>query len=471
MDTSAKPDQIAQGFSKEGGPSGSQDVPTGTSLWSTTALYNQRQDTTEDLPENASAAVRQSEDHLPFASTAWKLGYEFIDQHEYGQAIECFRRMLLPADALAEPLYIEAAEIAAQLCVALSHKRWVEEKLQDASRVLGQDLSQLSYEEVSFARDALAACEGAGFPAAYHALQAYTPSEATEMMTAGSDLPSVEVSNSSSWGSWPGSPEVSAYVPDQPCLRVRFFGRFELLRDGEVVYLGRNARALSILKYLLARRGRPVTRDYLMGWLWPESDLKRARWSLNSAVCSLRKLLGDSLPSLPASETVLYKEDSYQLSPHVRLSADTDEFDSCYEEGRRLEEAGWTSEAVAQYEKAVELYRGDYLIEDLYEEWTVIERERLVDAYADLLRRLAVHYMETGQPQESVRTCYRILEKDRCDEEAHRLLMESFVCLGQRGRALRQYRLCEQVLRHECDMMPSPKTRALYASILKEGSP
>src|ERR671933_2365595 len=207
-------------------------------------------------------------------------------------------------------------------------------------------------------------------------------------------------------------------------LRATFFGRFELLRDGEVVCLGRNTRAQAILKYLLARRARPVPQDYLMGWLWPESDLKRARWSLNSAIYALRKLLGGCLPSLPAAETILFEGGGYRLSPRIALSADTDEFDSHYEKGRRLEKAGRRPEAVAEYEKAVKLYRGDYLIEDLYEEWTMIERQRLIDAYADLSRRLAVHYMKIGQPRESVQICYRILEKDRCDEGTHRLLME-----------------------------------------------
>ena len=250
-------------------------------------------------------------------------------------------------------------------------------------------------------------------------------------------------------------------------LRTNFFGRFELLWNGEVVPLGRNAKALAILKYLLVHRARPVPQVYLMGWLWPESDLKKARWSLNSAICALRKLLGSCLPSLPASETVLLKGGRYRLSPQVRFSADTDEFDSCYEQGCRLEKAGQVPEAVAEYEKAAELYRGDYLIEDLYEGWTMIERQRLVDAYMDLSRRLAVRYVEDGQRQESVRTCYRVLNKDRCDEDVHRLLMECFVRFGQRARALHQYQLCEVALSQEYGMTPSPETRALYMSILK----
>ncbi|HLM76871.1 MAG TPA: BTAD domain-containing putative transcriptional regulator [Rubrobacteraceae bacterium] len=252
----------------------------------------------------------------------------------------------------------------------------------------------------------------------------------------------------------------------EPKLRVNFFGRFEFLRDGEVVSLGRNARALAILKYLLAHRTHPVPQDCLMGWLWPESEPKKARWSLNSAICALRKLLKVCLPSLSASETVLLEGGRYRLSPQVRFSADTDEFDSCYEKGCRLEEAGRVPEAVAEYEKAVGLYRGDYLIEDLYEDWTTVERQRLLDAYIDLLRRLATRYIETGKLRGSVRICYLVLEKDRCDEDAHRLLMECFARLGKRARALRQYNLCEQALGHEYLTTPSSETQALYKSIL-----
>src|SRR5215218_803653 len=121
-------------------------------------------------------------------------------------------------------------------------------------------------------------------------------------------------------------------------------------------------------------------------------------------------------------------------SSEVRVITDVDEFEAHYEEGRRLEKEGWAGEATAEYEKAIELYRGDYLVEDLYEDWTMVERERLSNNYIDMLGRLAVHYYETEQYQESIGTCYRILEKDRCHEDSFRLLMRCYVKLGLRGR-------------------------------------
>lgn len=446
MGSNAERDLMVERSGGESGSSGGRDVPNGNSPGDATALQDPRRANMASSPGKVPAVARQRNGHLPLDPTAWELGQDLVDRREYERAAECFRRMLLSAETPTEHLSVKAAEVAARLCVALSHERAVEKELRDACRALGRDLSRLSCEEVSLARGVLAAC---------HAPAASMVNEA-----AGATARSYTLSSG-----------VTEREGDRPLLRVHFFGRFELLRDGEAMSLGRNTRALAILKYLIARRtDRPVPQDYLMGWLWPESDPKRARWSLNSTVYALRKLLGSCLPSLSASETILFGECGYRISPRVLLSADTDEFDSRYEKGHRLEEAGRVSEAVAEYEKAAELYRGDYLIEDLYEEWTMIERERLLDAYTDLLRRLAGHYLEAGRLRESVWTCYRVLEKNRCDEDIHRMLMKCFVRLGQRARALRQYGLCEGMLRQEYDMTPSPETRALYAIILKDGS-
>jgi DNA-binding SARP family transcriptional activator len=259
--------------------------------------------------------------------------------------------------------------------------------------------------------------------------------------------------------------EASAPDAARAALQARLFGHFELLCDGEVVHLGRNGKALAILKFLLANRSRPVSQDHLMGWLWPESNLKKARWSLNSAIHGLRKLLG-RCPSLGPVNYIVLEEGYYRLSPTVGVITDVDEFDASYERGRRLERAGRAEEAAAEYEEAIELYRGDYLVEDLYEDWTMVERERLANAHVDMLDRLAVHYMEVGQLRESVRACYQVLEKDRCHEDSHRLLMRCYIQLGQRDRALRQYRLCERILGQEYGTAPSPATQDLYSSLL-----
>jgi DNA-binding SARP family transcriptional activator len=261
-----------------------------------------------------------------------------------------------------------------------------------------------------------------------------------------------------------GEAPIPEAVTDQPCLQVRFFGHFEILCNGETAPLGRNVKALAILKYLLARRDRRVSRDHLMDYMWPESSPKKARSSLNVAICTLRKLLSNCLADLQNS--ILLEEGYYRLCPSVRVMRDVDEFELRYEEGRRAEKIYLMEEAVGEYEKAIELYRDDYLVEDLYKDWTMVERERLSNIYMDMLERLALYYKETEQLRVSIRICYRILEKDRGHENSHLLLTEIYALLGHHGQALHQYELFTSILKSSYGTEPSLETQKRFEKVL-----
>ena len=249
-------------------------------------------------------------------------------------------------------------------------------------------------------------------------------------------------------------------------LWVRFFGGFEVVyRDG-VAGLGRNSKAVEIFKRLLAQSPHPVSQDILMEWLWPESGLRRARWSLNSAVYALRKVLGEKLP-VDLSGCVVLDGGRYHLSPGLGIRSDVREFDAFCERGRRLERTGEIEEAIGEYEAAVGLYRGDYLVEDLYEDWTMIERERLAGGYVNVLERMSYYYLDDGQLQKSAELCYRILHKDPYHEESYRRLMRCYSRLGLKSRAAQQYELCRRMLGRLYGTSPAVETQNLYGRILR----
>ncbi len=79
---------------------------------------------------------------------------------------------------------------------------------------------------------------------------------------------------------------------------------------------------------------------------------------------------------------------------------------------------------------------------------------------------LAAYYKETEQPLESVRICYRILEKDRSHEKSHLLLTETYVLLGSHGRASRQYRLFKDILKSIWGTEPSVETEKRFEKVL-----
>lgn len=230
--------------------------------------------------------------------------------------------------------------------------------------------------------------------------------------------------------------------------------------------LGRNLRAVAVFKRLLAQSPQPVSQEALMGWLWPESSPRKARWSLNSAVYALRGVLSERM-AVDLSGCVVLDGGRYHLSSGLRISSDVRDFDARHERGRLLERSGEIEEAIGEYERAVELYRDDYLIEDLYEDWTMIERERLTSGYVNMLERLSDYYLDDGQLQKSIELCYRILHKDPYHEESYRRLMRCYSRLGLRSRAAQQYELCRRMLGRLYGMTPGEETQDLQERILR----
>jgi len=257
---------------------------------------------------------------------------------------------------------------------------------------------------------------------------------------------------------------------DRPHVWVQCLGRFQVTCRCGTVLRSSNAKAMAILKRLLTHQPPSMSQDYLMGWLWPEVNADRARWSLRATIRALRELLSSCSKLAGSSEALVFEDGCYHLPSAIEILTDVNEFDAHYERGRCLQNENRTVEAATEYNKAVRLYRGDYLSGNLDEDWTMVERERLASAYMDMLNRLARYYLEDEQHWESIQTCHILLKKDPCNEATYHLLMECYVRLGLRTRALDQYRLCSHMLRRLHDTEPALELRTFYDRIRTEAT-
>jgi len=130
-----------------------------------------------------------------------------------------------------------------------------------------------------------------------------------------------------------------------------------------------------------------------------------------------------------------------------------------------MEDAGRVAEAMTEYSIAEGLYQGDFLEENLYEDWPSLPREHLRNLYLDIADRLSAHYLQQREYTAAIALCQKILVRDNCQEEAYRQLMQCYLGLGQRHLAIRQYQTCVQALKEELDLPPSEETVALYQRI------
>ena len=83
----------------------------------------------------------------------------------------------------------------------------------------------------------------------------------------------------------------------------------------------------------------------------------------------------------------------------------------------------------------------------------------------ETLDHLSRIYFDMGQYSAVVGLCQKMLERDNCREDAHRLLMRCFSRQGQQHLALRQFQACVDALRTELDVDPQPSTLKLVERI------
>lgn len=261
-----------------------------------------------------------------------------------------------------------------------------------------------------------------------------------------------------------GGPHLVAAEPAAEAggrLAAHMLGAFRVSLNDRPVESWPSGRGRAVLKYLLAQRARPVPRDVLMDFFWPDASPDSARNSLNVAVHGLRQ----AFRAVAEVPVVVFEHGAYRLNPELAVWVDVEEFERHVQSARQLEESGQPGAATAEYEVAIGLYGADFLLDDPYEDWPVLTRERLRVMQLEALDRLGQIYFAQGQYAACATLCQRMLAADSCREDAHCRLMRCYARLGQYPPALRQYQACVETLRAELDVEPSPATVELHERI------
>jgi DNA-binding SARP family transcriptional activator len=220
-----------------------------------------------------------------------------------------------------------------------------------------------------------------------------------------------------------------------------------------------------VFAYLALNHRRKICRDIVREKFWPNATPASARNCLNVTMHRIRRLL-HSIDH--TSEHILFHSECYFFNPAWRIWLDVDEFKAAWKEGQNCERKNQTAMALRAYERAAEIYTGDFMEQSPYEDWLISEREHLREVYLVILDKISNYYSQDGQPQLSIELCELMLEKDSCQEEVYRRLMKCYYRLGARDKALKSFLRCREVIKKELDVQPTDETVSLYEQIKKD---
>ncbi len=254
-------------------------------------------------------------------------------------------------------------------------------------------------------------------------------------------------------------------------LCVRLFGSLELaagkqpgeeITGEEIVSRPNSPQARSLLAYLILHHDRPIPRDRLTGIFWPERSDARARRALSHALWQIRNALG------PAASRLTTDEDTVCFTLCAGDWLDVAVFQD------KIERADDLSSREVDLSKAVGIYRADFL-EACYDDWALLERERLRELYLRALESLIILYKQKGKYAQALECAQQLAAADPLRESAHRELMQLYHLLDRHRAALTQYETLCRLLDEELSVEPAAATTALYheivAALEEAGSP
>jgi len=249
-------------------------------------------------------------------------------------------------------------------------------------------------------------------------------------------------------------------------LRIQTLGDFRVWRAGKEIAAdawGRE-KALHLFQFFVAMRLQAVRlhKEQIIDQLWPELDGDEGDRDFKVALHAINKVLEPERKPRAEPQFIQRQGLTYGLNMESTWIDAIAFEDLIATANQRQPESAKT--AIATYQQAILLYKGDYLPERRYEDWSSAERERLQVLALGAMTTLAGLLLETS-PLESIRLTQRVLAVDPVWEDAYRIQMKAYMAQGNRPMALRTYQQCVKALAEELAIEPLPETQRLFEQI------
>ena len=232
-------------------------------------------------------------------------------------------------------------------------------------------------------------------------------------------------------------------------LALTLLGGFGLSFEGAPLAVPLSAQR--ILAFL-AVNGRPVPRAHVAGMLWTDASDTRAAAALRTA---LWRVGAPGIGALRCDASMLALADGVE----VDLAAVTRLCDAVLAGSVDGADLG----RLAAIRDARELLPG------WYDDWVLIERERLRQLRLHALERLCAAFSDVQRHADATQAGLAAIAGDPLRESAHRALVAAHLAQGNAGDALRQYLLCRDLLERDLGVQPSAQLELLVAALRRPG--
>ncbi|MEM7117133.1 MAG: tetratricopeptide repeat protein [Chloroflexota bacterium] len=219
--------------------------------------------------------------------------------------------------------------------------------------------------------------------------------------------------------------------------------------DGKTAAILSSPKGCALLAYLIVR-GQTESREHLADVLWEPSSTSQGLRNLRVLLTRIRAWLPDVVIT---RKTIAFTPLADEQVDYLQLQEALEQKDT------------------EKLLTGLQLYRGDLLtgfyLDDAprFQEWLIIERERLRQTVLTAFRTLCQEYVKRADWPAVVAVAKRWLTVDELNEEAVYQLIQALSASGELNAARQAYEIFQTALKREVGVVPETETAVLYEEI------
>jgi DNA-binding SARP family transcriptional activator len=250
-------------------------------------------------------------------------------------------------------------------------------------------------------------------------------------------------------------------------LKVKTLGQFKVMRGRVEVEDSdwKRKKARTLFQILLTYQNELIPKERLAEMISPEKDQNSAIRDFKVALNALNNVLEPEREARATPFFIKKQGSRYGLDPNSSYQIDINQFENLVKKGIEQVDQDDKEKAIDNLSDAVSLYKGDYLPNCLYQDWSREVREKYKQLFIQGVEILADLYFQKEEFQKTIDMAEKLIAEESSVEEAYQLMMKAYDEMGQRSQALRTYQRCADNLEQDLGVIPTQKTRELYKNI------
>lgn len=252
------------------------------------------------------------------------------------------------------------------------------------------------------------------------------------------------------------------------------FGDFDILNDGWSVLkkTKRTNKNLELLKFFITYRNKKLVSENIIESIWPGMDFADSKNALRTQIFRLRRNLEEMGFMRNGQHSrnfdIVFENGFYVFNPGDCCTIDSDRFEDNIKKADYLRREE-PDKAIDIYREIIDIYKGEYLAENLYSEWIFIIRSRYHRLFIQSVLRLLELLKAKRQYVDIIDIYERTVAFEPFEESFQIYFLESLLELKEYKNALSHYNYITGKMYREMSINPTPALKRIYRRITSAG--